>query len=61
MLLLHIPGDESRQNLRKIDIFSELFLYGVVGVIAGFTKDGETAISIASILKKNLKLTNWYC
>jgi len=34
--------------------------YRLVGVIAGFTKDGETTISgIASILKKILKITNY--
>jgi hypothetical protein len=36
--------------------------YGLVGDSAGFAKDMETTISgIASILRKPLKLTGWFC
>jgi hypothetical protein len=43
-------------------IFLALENYSYVGDSAGYAKDMETTISgIASILRKPLKLTGWFC
>ncbi len=59
------PGLSNPCKLRFKSNITGIFvtdIYRIVGVIAGLAKDGETTISgIASILKKNLKLINWYC